>query len=121
MPCTDEETPISELKERVARFAKERDWEQFHTLKNLSVALSGEAAELMEPFQWLEGEQCHQLLADPARKEAIEDELADVAIYALQFANRADIDLAGAISRKMAKNALKYPVALSKGSSQKRS
>ncbi|MBD5782162.1 nucleotide pyrophosphohydrolase [Pelagicoccus sp. NFK12] len=120
MSWTDKETPVSELKERVAAFARERDWEQFHTLKNLSVALAGEAAELMEPFQWLEGDRCKALLQDSAKREAIEDELADVVIYALQFANRGGIDLALAIDRKMAKNALKYPVDLAKGSAEKR-
>lgn len=120
MSRTDKDTRISDLKERVAYFAKERDWEQFHTLKNLSVALAGEAAELMEPFQWLEGDQCEALLSDGAKREAIEDELADVVIYALQFANRGGIDLAVAIDRKMHKNARKYPINLAKGSSEKR-
>ncbi|MDQ8183192.1 nucleotide pyrophosphohydrolase [Pelagicoccus sp. SDUM812005] len=120
MSCSDQDTPIADLKERVAAFARERDWEQFHTLKNLSVALAGEAAELMEPFQWLEGSQCESLMRDGEKREAVEDELADVAIYALQFANRAGIDLAKAIDRKMLKNARKYPVILAKGSSEKR-
>lgn len=120
MPCTDEDTPFEYFKEKIAAFAKERDWEQFHTLKNLSVALAGEAAELMEPFQWLEGDQGSELMLDDKKREAVEDELADVMIYALQFANRGGIDLTFAINRKMAKNAEKYPVALSKGCSEKR-
>ncbi len=120
MPCTDQDTPLVDLKERVAAFARERDWEQFHTLKNLSVALAGEAAELMEPFQWLEGNEGSDLMLDEEKREAVEDELADVVIYALQFANRGGVDLTRAINRKMAKNAEKYPVALSKGCSEKR-
>ncbi|MDQ8188002.1 nucleotide pyrophosphohydrolase [Pelagicoccus sp. SDUM812002] len=121
MSNTDEDTPIAALKTRVAEFARDREWEQFHTLKNLSVALAVEAAELMEPFQWLEGEQCDELLRDPAKREAVEDELADVVIYALQIANRGGVDLAVAIDRKMKKNARRYPVDLAKGNSDKRS
>jgi len=120
MVATDPHTNLQELKDEVLAFADERDWGPFHTLKNLSVALAGEAAELMEPFQWLEGEASFALLQDAAKREAIEDELADVIIYGLQFANRGGIDISTAIRRKMEKNARKYPVEQSKGSSEKR-
>ncbi|MBC2604533.1 nucleotide pyrophosphohydrolase [Pelagicoccus albus] len=119
MCLSDTSTPIETLKQRALASAEERDWGQFHSLKNLSIALAGEAAELMEPFQWLEGTQSDELLEDAKSREAVEDELADVVIYALQFANRGNIDLSSAIERKMRKNAFKYPVELSKGSARK--
>ncbi|MBK1880262.1 nucleotide pyrophosphohydrolase [Pelagicoccus mobilis] len=120
MAPSDSCTTFEQLKREILAFADERDWGQFHTLKNLSVALAGEAAELMEPFQWLEGQQSFDLMDDEAKREAVEDELADVLIYALQFANQGKIDVASAIRRKMGKNARKYPVHASKGNSVKR-
>lgn len=120
MASTDSETTVQLLKEEVLAFAEERDWAQFHSLKNLSMALAGEAAELMEPFQWLDDRGSAALMEDALRREAVEDELADVVVYALQFANRGGIDLAAAIRRKMVKNGRKYPVELAKGSAAKR-
>lgn len=116
----DQTTTIETLKEAALAFAKERDWEQFHSLKNLSMALAGEAAELMEPFQWAKDGEDFKLMGDAEKRLAVEEELADVLIYAMQFANRAEIDIASAIRSKMEKNALKYPVELAKGSSKKR-
>lgn len=116
----DENTTIETLKDAALSFARERDWEQFHSLKNLSMALAGEAAELMEPFQWAKDGEDFALMDDAAQRLAVEEELADILIYAMQFANRAEIDVAGAIRSKMAKNALKYPVDVSKGNSEKR-
>lgn len=121
MESADAITPVEALKRAVRRFSDERDWAQFHSLKNLSMALAIEAAELMEPFQWLDAAQGAALMDDPAKRRAVEEELADVFIYALQFASRAEIDLASAVARKLAKNALKYPADISRGSSEKRS
>ena len=115
----DCQTNIDELKEAVARFAKERDWEQFHSLKNLSMSIAIEAAELMERFQWSSGASSEEQAADREDLEAIEEELSDVFIYLLQFANRAGIDMSGAAERKLALNALKYPIAKSRGRSEK--
>lgn len=120
MSRTDSETTLGDLKRAVARFAEERDWEQFHSLKNLSMALAGEAAELMEPFQWLKDGEDFRLMEEDRKRTAVEEELADVVIYALQFANRAGVDLSAAIEAKMEKNAVKYPVEESRGSSEKR-
>src|SRR5689334_22748197 len=107
---TDSATTISELKTRVLAFARERDWEQFHSPKNLSMALAAESGELMEHFLWTESKDSAAPLASAQKREKIEDELADVVIYALEFANIGQIDLAQAIEAKLAKNAAKYPV-----------
>jgi dCTP diphosphatase len=118
-PMTDATTPVAELRERVLTFARARDWEQFHSPKNLSMALAAEAGELMEHFLWTESKDSAATLADPKKREKIEDELADVVIYALEFANIGGIDLAKAIEAKLAKNGAKYPVEKARGRSDK--
>jgi NTP pyrophosphatase (non-canonical NTP hydrolase) len=118
-PMTDAKTTVGELRERVLAFARERDWEQFHSPKNLSMALAAEAGELMEHFLWAESKDSAAPLASAQKREKIEDELADVVIYALEFANIGKIDLAQAIEAKLAKNAAKYPVEKAKGNSAK--
>jgi len=116
---SDDSTTVAALKARVLAFARERDWEQFHSPKNLSMALAAEAGELMEPFLWVSPEEARRLAADPARQPRIADELADVVVYALQFANMAGIDLSSAIATKMAANAAKYPVERARSRSDK--
>ena len=118
-PMNDDATTLAEIRARVLAFVHERDWEQFHAPKNLSMALAAEAGELMEHFLWATPEQSRQLTADPVKRAKIEQELADVAIYTLEFANMTDIDLAAAIERKLALNAKKYPVDKSRGRSDK--
>jgi dCTP diphosphatase len=118
-PMTDDATTLAEIRARVLAFVRERDWEQFHAPKNLSMALAAEVGELMEHFLWATPEQSRQLTADPAKRAKIEQELADVAIYALEFANMTGIDLAAAIERKLALNSQKYPVEKSRGRSDK--
>jgi dCTP diphosphatase len=115
----DDEVRVAELKERVLAFARERDWEQFHSPKNLSMALAAEAGELLENFLWVSTDDSRATARDPKRREAIEHEIADIVIYALQFANQTGIDLASAIEAKMAHNARKYPVEKSRGRSAK--
>ncbi|MBL9212556.1 MAG: nucleotide pyrophosphohydrolase [Opitutaceae bacterium] len=115
----DSTTTISELKARVLTFARERDWEQFHSPKNLSMALAAESGELMEHFLWATGEQSQAIARDPAKRVRIADELADVVIYAIEFANITGLDLAAAIEAKMAANAQKYPVEKARGRSDK--
>jgi NTP pyrophosphatase (non-canonical NTP hydrolase) len=116
----DATTTVGEIKARVLAFARERDWEQFHAPKNLSMALAAEAGELMEHFLWdTPATSRTKAVDDPVRRAKIEEELADVVIYALEFANMTGIDVAGAIQRKMAHNAEKYPVAKAKGRSAK--
>lgn len=116
---TDSTTTVAELKARVLAFVQARDWEQFHTPKNLSMALAAETGELMEHFLWATPEQSQALAADPAKREKIADELADVVVYALEFANITGIDVAAAIESKMRANALKYPVEKARGRADK--
>lgn len=116
---TDPSTTVAELRQRVLAFVKERDWEQFHSPKNLSMALAAESGELMEHFLWSGSQASIEVARDPKKRPAIEAELADVVIYALEFANICGIDLAAAIGTKMAANAQKYPVAKARGRADK--
>ncbi|TAG31294.1 MAG: nucleotide pyrophosphohydrolase [Verrucomicrobia bacterium] len=119
---TDATATFGEIKARVLAFARARDWEQFHAPKNLSMALAAEAGELMEHFLWDTPETSRAkagLAGDAGHRSKIEEELADVVIYALEFANMTGIDVAAAIERKMAQNAAKYPVEKAKGRSVK--
>ncbi len=118
-PITDTTTTLAELKSRVLAFARERDWEQFHAPKNLSMALAAEAAELMEHFLWVTPEGSRTVAQDAAKRQKISEELADVVIYALEFANVTGLDIAAAIEQKMAANARKYPVEKSRGRADK--
>jgi NTP pyrophosphatase (non-canonical NTP hydrolase) len=115
----DNETTISQLKERIRSFADARDWEQFHSPKNLGMALASEAGELMEHFLWVDLEESRRVCDDTAKRGLIADELADVLIYALRFADVAGIDAAEAVFTKMARNEERYPVEKAKGSSRK--
>jgi dCTP diphosphatase len=105
------------LVESLRDFAKERDWDQFHTPKNLACALSVEAAELLEHFQWLTDAQSQTLEAD--KQAEVAAEVADVFLYLLQLCDKLGIDLIAAAQRKMLVNAEKYPVATARGSSKK--
>lgn len=116
---SDSATTLGELKARVLAFVQERDWEQFHSPKNLSMALAAETGELMEHFLWATPERSHEIARDPAKRAKIAEELADVVIYALEFANITGLDVAAAIESKMAANAKKYPVEKAKGRSEK--
>jgi len=110
-------THLDSLRDRLRAFAHERDWGQFHSPKNLACALSVEAAELLEHFQWMTEAQSHAP-AD-AQREQIAQEAADVLLYLIQLADQLDIDLLAAADRKMALNAAKYPVETARGSSRK--
>lgn len=116
---TDSTATIDVLKTRVLAFVRERDWEQFHSPKNLSMALAAETGELMEHFLWATPEQSRAIAAEPAKRGKIADELADVVIYALEFANITGLDVSAAIEAKMAANAKKYPVEKARGRSEK--
>lgn len=112
---SDRETTLLEIKTRVLEFVRERDWERFHSPKNLSMALAAEAAELMEHFLW----DTPEASVERATTEAVADELADIVIYAIEFANMTGIDLSQAIEVKMGKNAEKYPVEKARGNALK--
>lgn len=108
---------LDTLRRHIRGFAEERAWEQFHTPKNLAMALSVEAAELLEPFQWLTPEQSRQL--DDAQREAVRQEIADVLIYLTRLADVLGIDLLDAAADKLAINARKYPVDKAHGNARK--
>lgn len=102
---------LSELQAELRHFAAERDWQRFHTPKNLSTALMVEAAELAEIFQWMTPEESQAANLEPELKEQIADEVADVLLYLLQVADHCQIDIAQAAAKKLARNAVKYPPA----------
>ena len=106
---------IADLTASIQAFARERDWEQFNTPKNLACALTVESGELLEHFQWLTIEQSSALMADPAKRAEVADELADVLIYCLSFANCAGIEVGQAIQAKLARNEVRFPVAEVRG------
>ena len=106
---TDAETTLAQLRQLVDEFVAERDWRQFHSPKNVSMALAIEAAELMEHFQWLTPLESREVAAQPEKLAAVAEELADVLCYALALANELGLDVATAVRQKMVKNALKYP------------
>lgn len=105
------------LRERLAAFAAERDWDQFHNPKNLAMALAGEAGELVEHFQWLSFEQARNL--PRATRDEVALECADVLLFLLRLCDKLDIDLAAAAEKKLALNAKKYPVEKSRGRATK--
>ena len=108
---------LDDLRDALRRFAAARDWEQFHTPKNLAMALSVEAAELLEHFQWLTAAQSSRL--DARRTRAVAEEIADVLLYLTRLADVLGIDAVAAARRKMRINARKYPVRRAKGNARK--
>jgi NTP pyrophosphatase (non-canonical NTP hydrolase) len=106
----DAVTTVGELKAAVRRFAAERAWEPFHSPKNVSMALAVEAAELMEHFLWVEGEASRRVTQDASELAAVAEEVADVVILALNLSQSLGLDLSDAVTAKIAKNAVKYPV-----------
>jgi len=113
----DEQTTVAALSDLVRRFNEERDWAQYHSPRNLAMALSVEAAELLELFLWCKDEGPQPAVA--TRVPKVEEEVADVAICLLAFCERTGIDLAAAVERKVAANALRYPVDEAKGRMEK--
>jgi len=108
---------LRELRDALRRFAAERDWDQFHSPKNLAIALSVEAGELLERFQWLTEPESQSL--SPADRARVEQELADVLLYLIRLADKLDVDLAEAAREKMKINVEKYPVEKARGKSKK--
>ncbi|MBS0354074.1 MAG: nucleotide pyrophosphohydrolase [Proteobacteria bacterium] len=112
-------TELDELTRLVLAFRDERDWSQFHSLRNLIVSLNLEAGELLELAQWKTDDEIAALPLDLHGREALEDECADVLLYLLLIADRAGIDLDAAARAKLVKNAVKYPVERFRGSRRK--
>jgi NTP pyrophosphatase (non-canonical NTP hydrolase) len=105
----DDHTTLADLRRRIAVFIAARDWEQFHTPKNLSASIAIEAAELLEHFQWLTDEQAEAAMQDGEKLAAVVDELADVVIYALSLANAMDVDVSKAVLDKLERNEERFP------------
>ena len=110
---------LSDLVAAVRRFRDDRDWAQFHTPKNLAAAVAIEAAELQERFLWKSDAEVDRDLADAAKLAGVADEIADVIMFAMLLSDRLGIDLADAITAKLAANERKYPVKLARGNARK--
>jgi NTP pyrophosphatase (non-canonical NTP hydrolase) len=108
---------LEQFKKRLHDFAEERDWDQFHSPKNLSMALIAEAAELVEHFQWLTEKQSNELSSD--KLQEVEQEIADIQIYLIRIADKLGIDVLDAVQKKIALNEAKYPADKVRGSSKK--
>lgn len=116
---TDQATTISELKHIVKRICEEREWDQFHTHKDIAIGIVTEAGELLENFRGKSNEEASEMMKDPLKAKAINDELSDVFYWTLRFAQKYEIDLSTAFKSKMADVEKKYPVGKSKGSNKK--
>ena len=108
---------LESIRLKLRKFSEDRDWDQFHSPKNLSMALIAEAAELVEHFQWLTEEQSNNLKDDKLKE--VEEEIADIQIYLIRIADKLSIDLLNAANRKIKINEKKYPSEKVKGSSKK--
>ncbi len=110
---------IEEIRKRLAAFAGERDWDQFHSPKNLAMGLAAEAAELLEIFQWLTEEQSREIVHNDRDMALVREEVADVFIYLVRLADKLGVDIEKEVNEKMKINEKKYPVELSKGNATK--
>jgi dCTP diphosphatase len=106
---TDTQTTVGVLRQAVASFVNNRDWQPFHTPKNLSMSIAIEAAELMERFQWLTTGEAQAAMEDPDEQAAVADELADIVIYCLSLSNALDLDVSSAVLGKLQTNEHRYP------------
>lgn len=109
--------PLRALRDALRQFAVDRDWDQFHSPKNLAIALSVEAAELLEHFQW--ASEADSATLAPDKRTMVQEEVADVLLYLVRLADKLDIDLVAAATEKMKLNAAKYPAEKARGSSKK--
>lgn len=110
---------VDELNFKIEKFTKDRDWEQFHSIKNLVMALNVESSELLEIFQWMKEADSNLVSKDNVLKERVGEEIADVFMYLITIAKKAEIDIEAAVLSKMQKNELKYPVEKAHGNSKK--
>jgi dCTP diphosphatase len=107
--ATDAQTTVAALRQAVAAFVDARDWQPFHGVKNLSMSIAIEAAELMERFQWLTTQEAQAAVREPTEQAAVADELADVVIYCLSLSNALDLDISSAVLGKLQANEHRYP------------
>lgn len=116
---SDQTTTIAEVKDVIERFVDARDWKQFHDPKNVAMALASEVGELLEHFRWVKSHEAFGVVQDATSAEAVASELADVVIFALDFATICGIDVTQAIVRKLELNERRYPVEKAKGTAVK--
>lgn len=107
---TDETTTVAQLRQVLADFVAQREWEKYHDPKNLSMSIAIETAELMEHFQWVRSDELPGVLEDERRRQQIGDEIADVVCFVLALVNVLELDLSAVVEQKIARNAAKYPV-----------
>lgn len=107
----DNQIKLFELKEKVKTFVAQRNWQEFHSPKNLASSIAIEAAEIMEHFQWLTIEESRNIIKDKAKHDEVSMELADVIIYCLSFANVCEIDISNAVIKKLTINESRFPKA----------
>ncbi|MGE8499688.1 MAG: nucleotide pyrophosphohydrolase [Pseudomonas sp.] len=110
---------VTQLAEALERFANERNWAQFHSPKNLAMALTGEVGELTEIFQWMSEDASKEAARNPETSQAVKDELADVLMYLVRLASVLGVDLNAAVQEKLQLNGEKYPVEKAKNTSKK--
>ena len=115
----DELRKIHELKETMREYCEDRDWDQFHNAKDLAIGIVTEASEILEHFRFKSPSEVDKMLQNPEKKEAVEDEMADVLSFLVRMAQKYDMDLAEAFDRKLEKNRQKYPIDKCKGSNRK--
>ena len=119
MESTVKSIDLKKLNDQVEKIVADRDWDQFHSVKNLAMALTVEASELQEIFQWMSEAESNQIQNDPKKLGRLEDEVADVFVYLLRILSKTNIDLEQAVLRKLEKNIAKYPVDAARGNSKK--
>jgi dCTP diphosphatase len=117
LPSATNSDQLQNLRDALRQFAADRDWDQFHSPKNLAIALNVEAAELLEHFQWLSDTESEAIPLE--KRVKVREELADVLLYLIRLADKLDVDLALAAAEKISINAEKYPVHKARGSSKK--
>lgn len=110
---------LDKLNKTIENFVNEREWNQFHSIKNLTMALSVESSELLEIFQWMSEKESDSIAQNPKLKQRLEDEVADVFVYLLRIISKADIDLEEVVLRKIKSNGEKYPVEKARGNAKK--
>lgn len=110
---------VEKINTEVSKFIEDRDWDQFHSIKNLSMALSVETSELVEIFQWLKESESNEVSSNPKLKSKVEEEISDIFIYLMRIAIKSGVDIEEAVFNKIKKNSEKYPVEKAKGSATK--
>jgi len=110
---------LDKLNKDIDKFVRERDWDQFHSVKNLCMALSVETSELLEIFQWMSEKESNLIVENQRAMDKVQDEISDIFIYLMRILSKTNIDLESAVRLKMKKNEEKYPIQLSKGNSKK--